>query len=119
MKASLQVQVQGQVIGIPINSAAYAFESSPKRLLPDPAIQYPETGPSKLRPSKFFFLVFYSLKPIIGLCNSLTNDMFHILSIAADRVNSVLKRMNKLGKKADSFAHGVKEHGKGGSYSSS
>ncbi|CAL8995392.1 unnamed protein product [Prunus brigantina] len=78
MKASLQVQVQGQVIGIPINSAAYAFESSPKRLLPDPAIQYPETGPSKLRPT--------------------------------GRVNSVLKRMNKLGKKADSFAHGVKEH---------
>ncbi|KAI4328574.1 hypothetical protein L6164_020914 [Bauhinia variegata] len=27
-----------------------------------------------------------------------------------NRVNSVLRRMNKLGRKADSFAHGVREH---------
>ena len=29
----------------------------------------------------------------------------------AGKGNFVLKRMNKLGKKADTFAHGVREHG--------
>ena len=29
-----------------------------------------------------------------------------------DGVHSVLNRMNKLGKKANTFAHGIKEHGK-------
>ena len=89
MKASLQ----GQVIGIPINSAAttaaaaaYAFKSADHRA----AIQYhhniPAPAPSDAtEPSKL---------------------------IRQSRLHSVLNRMNKLTNKADSFAHGVKEHGK-------
>ncbi|CAN6549852.1 unnamed protein product [Malus baccata var. baccata] len=81
MKASLQ----GQVIGIPINSAAaYSFKSADHRA----AIQYhhniPATAPSDAtEPSKL---------------------------IRQSRLHSVLNRMNKLTNKADSFAHGVKEH---------
>lgn len=34
----------------------------------------------------------------------------------ADKVNLVLHRMNKLGKKADILAHGVREHGTNNSF---
>lgn len=34
-----------------------------------------------------------------------------VMDGTAGKVESVFKRVNKLGKKADNFAHGIREHG--------
>ncbi|GMI88415.1 hypothetical protein like AT5G23370 [Hibiscus trionum] len=65
-------QMLDQVIGVPIKSATYRVERTPRRYLPETA-----EGSNTFRKSKG---------------------------------NFVLRRMNKLGKKADTFAHGVREH---------
>ncbi|EXB96376.1 hypothetical protein L484_023096 [Morus notabilis] len=79
----MKTSVRGQVIGIPIRSIAYPLDQrSPNPLLTDIAAQY-------------------------------RNDRFLDDGSSASkrsRVDLVLSRMNKLGKKADSFAHGIKEH---------
>ncbi|KAE8687752.1 GEM-like protein 7 [Hibiscus syriacus] len=74
-------QVLEQVIGVPMKSTLYQIERMPIRYLPDAAGQY--RIPSSAEGS---------IKFIKG------------------KGNFVLKRMNKLGKKADTFAHGVREH---------
>ncbi|PON68194.1 GRAM domain containing protein [Parasponia andersonii] len=79
----MKTSIQGQVIGIPISSLAYQLEQrSAKALLTDAATQY--------HTDKFPQDVSSTLK--------------------RSKVDSVLNRMNKLGKKADIFAHGIKEH---------
>ncbi|KDP40480.1 hypothetical protein JCGZ_24479 [Jatropha curcas] len=72
---------QEQVIGIPITSAANAVERMPRILLLENAA--PTYVPTPANKS---------------------------LAVKQDKVDSVLKRMNKLGKKADKFAHGIREH---------
>ncbi|PON52717.1 GRAM domain containing protein [Trema orientale] len=79
----MKTSIQGQVIGIPISSLAYQLEQrSAKALLTDAATQN--------HTDKFPQDVSSTLK--------------------RSKVDSVLNRMNKLGKKADIFAHGIKEH---------
>ncbi|MBA0843165.1 hypothetical protein Goarm_000378 [Gossypium armourianum] len=71
-----------QVIGVPMKSTTYQVERTPKRYLPNSAGQY--QVPSSAEGSNIF---------------------------RKGKGNIVLKRMNKLGKKADTFAHGLREHG--------
>ncbi|XP_022953469.1 putative GEM-like protein 8 [Cucurbita moschata] len=76
----MEASLQRHVIGFPLGSAALQVEQSVKRLLPDLAGQYNIPPSDGKYPSK--------------QCSK----------------NSVLSRVNKLGKKADKFAHGVREH---------
>ncbi|MBA0698816.1 hypothetical protein Goari_000504, partial [Gossypium aridum] len=70
-----------QVIEVPMKSTTYQVERTPKRYLPNSAGQY--QVPSSAEGSNIF---------------------------RKGKGNIVLKRMNKLGKKADTFAHGLREH---------
>ncbi|OAY53435.1 GEM-like protein 4 [Manihot esculenta] len=72
---------QNQVIGIPINSESYTHGRPAKGFLADPATQYHLSSSSN--------------------CSPISKQ---------SKVDSVFKRMNKLGKKADNFAQGVREH---------
>ncbi|KAJ6917829.1 GEM-like protein 7 [Populus alba x Populus x berolinensis] len=72
---------QKQVIGIPIRSAAYSVEKMPRLLLENAEQRYIPTPANKS------------------------------LTCKQHKTDSLLKRMNKLGKKADKFAHGIREHG--------
>ncbi|KAL9393683.1 hypothetical protein Peur_012968 [Populus x canadensis] len=71
---------QKQVIGIPIRSAAYSVEKMPRLLLENAEQRYIPTPANKS------------------------------LTCKQNKTDSLLKRMNKLGKKADKFAHGIREH---------
>ncbi|KAK8668887.1 hypothetical protein V6N13_106333 [Hibiscus sabdariffa] len=73
-------QALEQVIGVPMKSTAYRVERTPRRYLPDATGQY--WTPSAEGSNTF--------RKIKG--------------------NFVLKRMNKFGKKADTFTNGVREH---------
>ncbi|XVE92973.1 hypothetical protein REPUB_Repub01dG0149700 [Reevesia pubescens] len=73
-------QLLEQVIGVPIKSTTYRVERTPRRYLPD-AGQY-----------------------------RISSSAEGSTTFRKSKGNFVLKRMNKLGKKADSFAHGVREH---------
>ncbi|GMN69779.1 hypothetical protein TIFTF001_038825 [Ficus carica] len=76
----MKTSVHGQVIGIPIRSIAF---------------QLAQRSPKTL------------------LTDTAHNDRFLDDGSSASkrsRVDLVLSRMNKLGKKADNFAHGIKEH---------
>ncbi|XVF67042.1 hypothetical protein PTKIN_Ptkin10aG0089300 [Pterospermum kingtungense] len=80
-------QLLEQVIGLPmIRSSTYRVERTPRRYLPDAAGQYRISSSAEGSAA---------LKKSFGI---------------AGKGNFVLKRMNKLGKKADTFAHGVREH---------
>ncbi|KAJ9153228.1 hypothetical protein P3X46_026692 [Hevea brasiliensis] len=73
---------QNQVIGIPINnSESYRLGRPARGYLPDPANQYHLSSSS-------------NRSSILKQC----------------KVDSLFKRMNKLGKKADNFAQAVREH---------
>ncbi|GMI88410.1 hypothetical protein like AT5G23370 [Hibiscus trionum] len=74
-------QILEQVIGVPMKSTTYRVERMPRRYLPDATGQY--WTPSSAEGSNTF-------RKIKG--------------------NFVLKRMNKFGKKADTFTNGVREH---------
>ncbi|XP_030509520.2 putative GEM-like protein 8 [Cannabis sativa] len=81
----MKTLIQGQVIGIPIASVSCNFDqrsTSKALLLTDAATQF--------HTDKFPEDVSSTLKK--------------------SKIHSVLNRMNKLGKKADIFAHGIKEH---------
>ncbi|KAJ6305332.1 hypothetical protein OIU78_020798 [Salix suchowensis] len=71
---------QKQVPGILIRSAAYSVEKRPRLLLEHPEQRYIPTPANKS------------------------------LTCKQNKTDSVLKRMNKLGKTADKFAHGIREH---------
>ncbi|KAJ6740685.1 GEM-LIKE PROTEIN 2 [Salix purpurea] len=71
---------QKQVIGIPIRTASYAVEKMPRLLLENAEHHYIPTPANKA------------------------------LACKQNKIDSMLKRMNKLGKKADKFAHGIREH---------
>ncbi|KAG6773650.1 hypothetical protein POTOM_020942 [Populus tomentosa] len=71
---------QKQVIGIPIRPAAYSVEKMPRLLLENAEQRYIPTPANKS------------------------------LTCKQNKTDSLLKRMNKLGKKADKFAHGIREH---------
>ncbi|KAE8677873.1 RNI-like superfamily protein [Hibiscus syriacus] len=73
-------QILEQVIGVPMKSTIYGVELTQKRYLPNTAGQY--------------------YIPSVEGANALIKT----------KGNFVLKRMKKLGKKADTFAHGVREH---------
>ncbi|KAE8698497.1 GEM-like protein 7 [Hibiscus syriacus] len=75
-------QIVEQVIGFPMKSTVYGVELTPRRYLLDTVGQY------------------YIPSSAEG-ANALRKT----------KGNFVLKRMNKLGKKVDTFAHGVREHG--------
>ncbi|KAH1031099.1 hypothetical protein J1N35_043273 [Gossypium stocksii] len=74
-------QIFEQVIGVPTKSTLYRVERTPRRYLPDSAGQY--RIPSSVEGSNTF---------------------------RKGKRNFVLKRINNIGKKADTFAHGVREH---------
>ncbi|XWS39614.1 hypothetical protein CRYUN_Cryun18bG0070200 [Craigia yunnanensis] len=74
-------QLVEQVIGVPVRSTTYRVERTPRRYLPDAAGQYRISSSSE---------------------GSTT--------FRKSKGNFVLRRMNKIGKKADNFAHGVREH---------
>ncbi|XVE92969.1 hypothetical protein REPUB_Repub01dG0149500 [Reevesia pubescens] len=74
-------QLLEQVIGVPIKSVKYRVERMPRRYLPDAAGQY-----------------------------RISSSAEGSTTFRKSKGSFVLKRMNKLGKKADSFAHGVREH---------
>ncbi|XWS68438.1 hypothetical protein CRYUN_Cryun04dG0089800 [Craigia yunnanensis] len=74
-------QLLEQVIGVPIKSTAYRVERTPRRYLPDAAGQY-----------------------------RISSSAGGSATFKKGKGNFVLTRMNKLGKKADTFAHGVREH---------
>ncbi|XWS54368.1 hypothetical protein CRYUN_Cryun10bG0084200 [Craigia yunnanensis] len=74
-------QLLEQVIGVPIRSTTYRVDRTPRRYLPDAAGQY-----------------------------RISSSAEGSTTFKKSKGNFVLKRMNKLGKKADSFAHGVREH---------
>ncbi|GMI83809.1 hypothetical protein like AT5G23370 [Hibiscus trionum] len=74
-------QILEQVIGVPMKSTIYRVERMPGRYLPDANGHY--QIPSSAEGSNM---------------------------ARKSKGNFVLKRMNKLGKKADTFAHGVREH---------
>ncbi|GMI88412.1 hypothetical protein like AT5G23370 [Hibiscus trionum] len=74
-------QILEQVIGVPMKSIIYQVELTPRRYLPDTAGRY-------------------CIPSSDGGPNTFRKS----------KGNFVLKRMNKLGKKADTFAHGVREH---------
>ncbi|XP_050232183.1 GEM-like protein 7 [Mercurialis annua] len=73
---------QKQVIGIPISSAANVVQRRPARLLLDNTAtpSYVQTPANKS------------------------------LAVKQDKLDSMVKRMNKLVRKADKFAHGIREH---------
>ncbi|KAI5582239.1 hypothetical protein BDE02_07G072200 [Populus trichocarpa] len=71
---------QKQVIGIPIRTASYAVEKMPRLLLENAEQRYIPSPANKA------------------------------LACKQNKIDSMLKRMNKLGKKADKFAHGIREH---------
>ncbi|XP_039029476.1 GEM-like protein 6 [Hibiscus syriacus] len=70
-----------QVIGVPIKSSTYRIEGASRCYLPDSAGQYQIPSPAE------------------------GSNTFR-----KGKGNFVVKRMNKLGKKADTFAHGIREH---------
>ncbi|MBA0573188.1 hypothetical protein Golob_000476, partial [Gossypium lobatum] len=74
-------QILEQVIGVPMKSTLYRVERTSRRYLPDSAGQY--RIPSSVEGSNTF---------------------------REGKRNFVLKRINNIGKKADTFAHGVREH---------
>lgn len=74
-------QILEQVIGLPITSKAYRVERTPRRYLPDAAGQF-----------------------------RISSSAEGSTTFRKSKGNFVLKRMNTLGKKADTFAHGVREH---------
>ncbi|KAK8698050.1 hypothetical protein V6N13_114182 [Hibiscus sabdariffa] len=74
-------QILDQMIGVPVKSTMYQVERESRRYLQDAAGQY--WIPSSAEGSNTF---------------------------GKNKGNFVLKRMNKLGKKADAFVHGVHEH---------
>ncbi|KAL4304470.1 hypothetical protein GQ457_10G018870 [Hibiscus cannabinus] len=74
-------QILDQIIAVPIKSTTYRVERTPSRYLPETAGQYCIPS-SDEGPNAF----------------------------RKSKGNFVLKRMNKLGKKADTLAHGVREH---------
>ncbi|XP_022749089.1 putative GEM-like protein 8 [Durio zibethinus] len=74
-------QLLEQVIGAPIRSTAYRVERAPRRYLPDAAGQY-----------------------------RISSSAERSTTFRKSKGNFVLKRMNKLGKKADTFANGIREH---------
>ncbi|KAJ9190615.1 hypothetical protein P3X46_001798 [Hevea brasiliensis] len=71
---------QEQVIGVPIISATKPVQKMPRLFFENATQCYVPTPANKS------------------------------LTVKQDKVDSVLKRMNKLGKKADKFAHGIREH---------
>ncbi|XP_022726203.1 putative GEM-like protein 8 [Durio zibethinus] len=74
-------QLLEQVIGVPIKSTTHRVERTPRRYLPDAAGQY-----------------------------RISSSVERSTTFRKSKGNFVLKRMNKLRKKADTFAHGVREH---------
>ncbi|EEF49626.1 GEM-like protein 4 [Ricinus communis] len=76
----MKKSIQEQVIGIPITSAASQVQKTPRLFLENTSQSYVPTPANKS------------------------------LAVKQDKIDSVLKRMNKLGKKADKFAHGIREH---------
>ncbi|KAL4304327.1 hypothetical protein GQ457_10G012780 [Hibiscus cannabinus] len=74
-------QILDQMIGVPVKSTMYQVERASRRYLQDAAGQY--WIPSSAEGSNTF---------------------------GKNKGNFVFKRMNKLGKKADAFVHGVHEH---------
>ncbi|GMI88409.1 hypothetical protein like AT5G23370 [Hibiscus trionum] len=77
----MKIQMPDQVIGVPMTSSTYRIERTSRCYLLDASNQY--RIPSSAEGSNTF---------------------------RKSKGNFVLKRMNKLGKKADTFAHGVREH---------
>jgi len=77
----MKTSLQQHVIGVPISSAAFLFERSTTRYLPDLSGQY-----------------------------NLPSYKHGSPTCKQSRVRSILSRINKLGKKADRFTHGVREH---------
>ncbi|KAJ9190616.1 hypothetical protein P3X46_001799 [Hevea brasiliensis] len=73
---------QNQVIGIPVNSESYTHGRPVRGFFADPATQ----------------------------CHLSSSSNCYYSTFKQSKVNSVFKRMNKLGKKADNFAQGVREH---------
>ncbi|KAF2323796.1 hypothetical protein GH714_036952 [Hevea brasiliensis] len=71
---------QEQVFGVPNTTSAKPVQKMPRFLLENASQCYVPTPANKS------------------------------LTVKQDKVDSVLKRMNKLGKKADKFAHGIREH---------
>jgi hypothetical protein len=86
----MKTSLQEFVVGIPISSEANPVDRSLKRYLPDPASQY--DNPSRES-------VFLTSKHSKNL-------------VIAGSADSVLNMKNKPGKKRDSLAHGIREHGK-------
>ncbi|CAL1387932.1 unnamed protein product [Linum trigynum] len=82
MKASFLQQ--GQVMGLPISSSS---ASTAARMAPRPLL-LEDTAAYRYMPT----------------------PAHQSLMLKQNRVDSMLKRMNKLGKKADKFAHGIREH---------
>ncbi|KAG4110631.1 hypothetical protein ERO13_D13G059900v2 [Gossypium hirsutum] len=74
-------QILEQVIGVPMKSTLYRVERTPRRYLPDSAGQY-------------------RIPSSVEVSNTLEKG----------KRNFVFKRINNIGKKADTFAHGVREH---------
>ncbi|XP_022762444.1 putative GEM-like protein 8 [Durio zibethinus] len=74
-------QLLEQVIGVPIKSTTYLVERTPRRYLPDAAGRY-----------------------------HISSSAEGSTTFRKSKGNFVFKRMNKLGKKADTFANGVREH---------
>ncbi|XVE66401.1 hypothetical protein DITRI_Ditri08aG0077400 [Diplodiscus trichospermus] len=77
----MKSQLLEQVIGVPIRSTTYRVERTPRRYLPDASGQY-----------------------------RISSSAEGSTAFRKSKGNFVLKRMNKLGKKADTFAQGVREH---------
>lgn len=77
----MEASLQQHVIGVPIGSTAFLIERSPMRYLPDLSGQY-----------------------------DLPCSKDGSRTCKQSGVGSFLSRMNKLGKKADRFTHGVREH---------
>ena len=106
----MEASLHRHVIGFPLGSAALQVEQSVKRILPDLAGQYNISPSDGKYPSK------QCKKPPLLLAWQMNDEQemdFWIensLHFAGSKI-SVLSRVNKLGKKADKFAHGVREHG--------
>lgn len=104
MKASL---LQNTFVGIPISVACDAGKLSNRYLL-NSASQYNKSTESSDK-SRILFL-----KQIwINSVEKLDIDIILILPILIfpGKTNSVLARVNKLGRKTNNFAHEVQEHG--------
>jgi len=104
--------LQEMLIGFPFSSAAYlGNKKSQHRYLPDPSTQYNTSTTTSNQGEILHHLLLYGY-----LINCLVTEWekSHLLNLLfhfSGEVGSVLNRVNKLGRKTNSFATGLREHG--------